>query len=161
MAAFERGPETAALVSVLKTLRPGEEITIETLVGILKFTPRPEQAYRAREIIAREGGGVIDPLPHGRGYRRLTDEEAIHVASERYTRKARNAGERGARSLASVDYDELKDADKVEHNVRLSMLGALRLVISPRARKALQGVVAGSGAALANTDVMRLFEKVK
>jgi hypothetical protein len=158
---FVRGPETTALVNELRKLKPGESVSESALSAAVGFdvTRFPENVRRAREIILKEGGGVIDVAENG--WRRLTDSEAVNIASERYVKKARNAGERGARSLTSVQYDALPDPDKVTHNVRLSMLGAMRLVFSPKARRQLENVVTSNGAALPSAEAMKLFEKVK
>lgn len=160
-AKFQRSPETSALVDAFRRLAPGEEIAESVLSAAVGFdvTRYEGHTQRAREIILREGGGVIDRTEGG--WRRLTDAEAVNVASERYATKARNAGSRGTKALTSVHYEALADADKVKHNVRLSTFGALRLVFSPRARRALEGVVTSNGAALPGAEAMKLFEKVK
>ena len=160
-ARFQRGPETTALVDAFRRLAPGESVTVADLSAAVGFdvTRYEGHTQRAREIILREAGGVIDVVAGG--WRRLTDAEAVNVAAERYATKVRNAGSRGAKALTSVRYDALADVDKVKHNVRLSTFGALRLVFSPKARRALEGVVTSNGAALPGAEAMKLFEKVK
>lgn len=159
--AFQRSPETAALVEAFRGLSPGEEITTVALSVKVGFdVSRYEgNVQRARDIVLREGAGVIDVVEGG--WRRLTDSEAVNVAAERYATKARNAGTRGVRALTSVHYEGLGDTDKVKHNVRLSTLGALRLVFSPKARREIERVVTSNGAALPGAEMMKLFEKVK
>jgi hypothetical protein len=156
-----RGPETSALLTELRKLVPGAEISESALSAAVGFdvTKYEGNVARAREIILRDGGGVIDRIAGG--WRRLTDSEAVNFAAERYAMKARNAGTRGANALTSVQYDSLQDKDKVKHNLRLSTFGALRLVFSPRTRRELEGVVTVRGAPLPGAEMMKLFEKVK
>jgi hypothetical protein len=71
------------------------------------------------------------------------------------------AGKWSAEALTSVDYDGLGEADKIKHNVGLSLAGALRLALSPSARRRVTGIVTSTGAVLPSGDMVKLFEKVK
>jgi len=160
-AKFIRGPETTALIARLRQLQPGESITESALslaVGfdVTKYEPN---VYRARDIILRDAEGVIDRVEGG--WRRLTDSEAVRVAGERYSMKARNASVRGVGALTSVQYDSLLEKDKIEHNVRLSTLGALRLLFKPASRRLIEKAVTNNGQYLPDKETLKLFEKVK
>ena len=160
-ASFVRSSETAQIIDIFERMLPGSYMSVESLQQLVNFNLNEcaGNIQRARSIILLDGNGVVDKVKGG--WRKLTHEEAVKVAAKRYSNKATRAGKRGERSLCSVDYESLAPETQVEHNVRLSMLGALKLVMSPRSRRKLGEAVVSAGRSLPDTETLKLFERVR
>jgi hypothetical protein len=94
----------------------------------------------ARRRVLRDQRMVFEPVMDV-GLKRLDDVGIVSLGPA-YVGRIHRMSKRGAQKLTAVqDFDALPNGLKIEHNVRLAQLGAMRHMTSSRATKTLTGKV--------------------
>lgn len=127
--------EARALVDMLIDVKPGDEITYDEMtkaIGRDVRTVARGAMQTARRVAERQYRMVFSPI-FGVGLRRLLNDDIPGVADSKIAHIRRTAT-RAARTLACVDFDRLPNEKRIEHNAKLSILGAITLSSSQQAQ---------------------------
>jgi hypothetical protein len=111
--------------------------------------------YTALRMCLHESGKLFAVIPKV-GYVRLRNEEKLELPKQRIGR-IRTQAHRGRREIASINYKELPHPRQIEHNVMLSVLGALEHFSRPRAAKQLMDKATETGKAVPVAQLVELF----
>lgn len=109
----------------------------------------------ARRRIERDYDMVFAAV-RSEGFRRLSSAEIVQE-SERGVMKLRRGAKRAARKLGRVEYEELSPDEQVQHNARLSLLGAMAALGQKSAEKKVVTAVEKAGATLPLGKTLALF----
>ncbi len=157
---FDRAIETQAAIDVLKIIKRGETATYLALEKEMGCSPQKggrSNVNSARRYLQREKGMVFAAVPNV-GYKRLTDTEIVKSSPEALT-KSRRASRRAAHRLTCVEFDDLSKADKVEHQVHLSLFGAIQAISKADAAKKLTKHVSETMRSLPLNQTLDCFRK--
>lgn len=151
--------ETNSLVNHFKDKPEGAISTYKELEDLVGRSCRPDgSGYRylssAKKILLRDYNMVLDAEPKI-GVRVCTNEETMVVAG-RDQKRGRRAILRSRKKLSTVEYGRLDQGKKVEWNARMSLLGALDLITTPKAIKKVEKLV--SDHVLPSASVLELFK---
>ncbi len=94
---------------------------------------------------------------HNVGYRRLTDEEIVKTQAAKGLSHIARTARKTARKVQCVDFSNLSNENRIQHNVQISMLGAVAQFTKPKAGNAIEGEVRRRGCELPIGDTLKLF----
>jgi len=109
----------------------------------------------ARKIAQRECGGLYGTV-RGEGIKLLTPTEEVGIGHAAITH-IRRKSTKTLRQLVHVKYDQLDDSGKVAHNVNASVLGAMRVLGTAKARDRIQGAATEATDKIQMDGIARLF----
>lgn len=139
---FEMSIDTRLLYERIKKMQIGDKVTYEELSALLgsDVTGRARGHLGAARRIAEREDQIVTEAIRKVGIKRLNDSETV-ASGNLFRRKIRSASRRGVRRVTSVEFDRLSDADKISHNVQLSVFGAVQSITEPRRVQRLEGAV--------------------
>lgn len=140
--------ETVDLTALLSNAAPGYTVTYEDMSKAVGRNIKSCMWFvqAALKRVTRDHGAVFCPV-RGVGYKRLENEE-IPGHSMRRVRRIRAIAKRGVQELSNSDYMALSPEKKIEHNVQMSLLGAVAHASEGSQLKKLRGVVQSAGLSL-------------
>ena len=152
--------ETRKICELLGEKGEGDTLTymeIQIALGASEFTDRHRSAlYRARKSILNERGFVFGTIPTV-GVKRLNPSEIVKTAKSGIRRIGRVC-RKSQKSLACADYSKLNGEEKVQHNLSMSVFGAIALSASPSTSKKLEEKVRNSGVILSIGETLEHFK---
>jgi len=155
----EMSIETSLLVERLKQSAVGDVVTyaeMSTLVGRNVQGDGYSAMASARRICQREERMVFEVI-RNEGLKRLNDSGIVATGGVNLKRLGRQA-RRGVKTLACVtDFDALPPDQQVEHNMTMSMLGALAQMVKPKQQEKLRLAVANAQQRLPLTKTLEMF----
>lgn len=151
--------ETSSLIKFFQEKTEGFVATYRELEELVGRSCRPDgSGYRylcsAKKILLRDFNMVLDAEPKV-GVRVCTNEETMVVAG-RDQKRGRRAILRSRQKLTTVEYDRLDKEKKVEWNARMSLLGALDLITTPKAVRKVEKIA--SEHVMPSASVLELFK---
>jgi hypothetical protein len=139
---------------------PGQMVTyheLATLIGEDVQSGRGAGYLKtARNRIQSELPGFYLSVVRGVGIKRITQEEAVVVASSA-VHSVRRKSSRALKTLANIDFDSLSGEGKVRHGVAVSCLGAVKLFTKPASQKRIEQGVRASSKGMEIGDTLKLF----
>jgi hypothetical protein len=139
----ELSVDTQTLERLLLTAETGsvvEYATMSAAIGRNVQTDARHIMESARRRVLRSHRMVFEPVIDV-GLKRLDDEGIVSLGPA-YVGRIHNMSRKAAQKLTAVqDFDALPNDLKIEHNVRLAQLGAVRHMSSSRAEKKLTGKI--------------------
>lgn len=137
----ELSVDTQTVERLLLAVTVGEVIEYSVLTNAIGRDVQADARHiadSARQRVLRSHRAVFEPVV-GIGLKRLDDRGIISLGPSCVTR-IRNMAKRGAQKLTAVnDFDALPNNLKLEHNVRLAQLGAVRHISSSKSTEKLIG----------------------
>lgn len=138
---LKRSPESIKIESVLSTMAKGQRIERSDMQGRCGFDAFSDEFFatmwRVRDKMLRASEGVFEIIAPRIAVRRLTDTEVVNLHATARLEKMRKCARRAERGNVSVEYGELSGSDQTKHNCQLAALGAIKVLGSRRAQKAL------------------------
>ena len=127
---FCRAIETISLIKALKQYREGETVTYEELAkpamgNCAPLNIKHSFLQSARAILFKEDAIEFKAIPNV-GLIRMSDSDKIDKSKKAlpsFTKKVKKEMHR----LASVDYQNLSNDNKLYHNVNMSILNAIKV----------------------------------
>ena len=162
MKRFEASSDTRFLAQELSQAKPGDTITYDSLSTAIGRDVRVHARGALFSALRMQlhDRRVFEAVPNV-GYRLLTAEEIVRTQAakgmQRIARTARVAGKK----VASAEYDELTEQDKVAHNTQLSILGAISQMTKPVVAREIESKVRAKGAELALGETLRYLTNGK
>jgi len=156
---IEASVETKLLYQRLKELKPGDEVSyseLSKLVGI-DVQGQKGRGYltSARKMVSSESILIITIW--GEGIRHAKDEDVVDDIGKDQ-RKIRRSALRSSRKPACIkDYESLPSELQIQHNVYLSLLGAIRVATSLKVRRKLTMEVTVGHQAIPLAKTLELF----
>lgn len=92
------------------------------------------------------------------GIKRLTGNDVVDTGDGKITHMRRTAA-RGIRQLATVDYEVLDEKHKTKHNVTLSTMGCLQMMLKPGKLKGIEEEVKSKSSPLSLAQTLEIFKK--
>lgn len=143
--------DAQVLLDALLEMEPGDFMSYKRLSGLIGKDVQRGEGYRAlrraRKILERDEGEVITPVL-GQGIKCLTDAEKVDSAHG-FVGKARRASSRCIRRATRVkSFESLPNDKKVQHNLMLSIAGAIHHLSRPKTQKQLEANIVQSRKAL-------------
>ncbi len=157
---FERAIETQAAIDVMSPIERGETVTYLALEEVMGCSPQKggrSNVNSARQYLQREHGMVFAAVPNV-GYKRLKDTEIVKSSPEALTKSLR-ASRRAVQRLTCVEFDGLSEGDKVQHQVHLSLFGAIQAISKADAAKKLTKRVEETRRSLPLNQTLEAFKK--
>jgi hypothetical protein len=151
--------ESQELIRRLEKMAIGDFVSYTELSQLAMGDVRKEKRFAlqtARRYLLFNSGAVIECVVN-EGVKRLDDAE-INKLGEATVVKIHRASRRGLKKLFCVDYENLKPSDRVDHNTRASVLGALYHVTKPAQIKRIQGVVEKAQCRLQLQETLDAFD---
>lgn len=141
----------------LSALQPGEQITYEALtaivgIDVLKFR---NVINMARKRLLKEEQKVYQSI-HGVGLVRLNDQQIVGKGFST-TKKIGRIARKGIQIVSAANYDALTQADKVKHNVSLTVLNMMQHATGRSALSQLENVVTKEQKRLPLHDTLALL----
>lgn len=156
---FDLNVDTQVIIGILKQTKVGDLIPYAVMSEAIKRDVMHRARYvmdSARRVLLREEGMVFGPVT-GQGLRNMSDVEKVGSAP-RYIESMRRKATKGIKVVTAVKFDELPAHTKTEHNVALSIFGALKQATTAGSQKKIEAaVVENNGALLASKQAMQAF----
>lgn len=129
----------------------GETINYAELTALIGRNVQHEARYVLVSAMHRveSQDDMVFACVHGVGVKRLSDHEIVGIGDEALTR-SRRAAKRGARKLSKIrDFNSLTDAEKISHNARLSVLGAIEAIARGSALRKIEQKISNTASSQA------------
>lgn len=157
---FRLSPETNAIVKRLEIMQVGDTVTYEELSHMVGGDIQEKKRHHldsARKLLLNQRqmvfGVIID-----KGIKRLSDSELV-LDGHNYLDKIKRVSRKGAKTLGCVvDFDNLPNELKLQHNTTLSVLGAVRLFTKPANVKKIADQVSSQNSRLLIDQTLGLFK---
>ena len=157
-----RSVDAELLISAGQKIPEGEVWTWDAMRALLGREARSggpcyPALTTARNVLLRDHGIHFSAVA-GEGLCRLTDAEKVATAPK-VQAHVRRAVRKGARIVASADYEKLTPEDRSAHNTALSVYGLLNHITRPQRIKQLEENIrnTGIGSALAVGRTLEFF----
>jgi hypothetical protein len=153
----EMGGDAKLLIAFLEKKTVGEEISYADLSKVISADIRKRRGslYTAFKVLRRDKRIVFGTV-RKEGIKRLNDEGMLKSAYGN-VRTIQRATRRGIKTLACLNYDNLPNNSKVEHNASLSMLGVIQQATTSSSMKRLENAVEKAHAQLPTADTLKLL----
>lgn len=143
---FELSIDTRVLVDFLAKADVGQTVTYTDLSRVLGSvvngaTPCLHSALRHLE----RSKDMVFGNVRGVGYQLLSDAQIVQTGEHESQRIMRHAKRAGKRLTKVKDFDGLSEADRVAHNARLSLFGAIAAISKGSSYKKLAAAVEAGG----------------
>lgn len=154
----EASIDTKMLHEILKEAKEGEVLSYSHLSSVIGRDVRREARGCMDSALRRAlRDGLVFEAVRGEGYRLLPDEKIAGVGLSA-VRKIRRAATRAAKKLSCVrDFSSMSNEARVQHNVGVSILGAIAHSSTTHAVKRVEKVVAESAATLPLAKTLEAF----
>lgn len=111
----------------------------------------------ARRMALRDNM-VFDAIK-GVGLKRMKNEEVAVTVGPATMGKIHRATRRGMKKLGTVRYDDLKRDEQNQYNTGISLMSTLHVLSSATAARRVSAITEQSVKPIAQTEVLKLFEK--
>jgi hypothetical protein len=148
------------LVKTLSEVKIGQEITYEQLSKEIGRDLRNGCSgilQTARNRVFRDHG-IHFCVIRGVGLRRSDNHDKVIAASSRFKR-VKTQSRKGIAELASVDYEQLSNEDRVKHNSALAQWSVFQHMLTPKAEKLLSKKISEAGIAIPIAKTLELFKE--
>lgn len=156
---YQKSAEAQAIELFLETAEIGQVITYSDISDAAGVDVT-SSAHRGKLRTAREslqnGQQMLFGCVKGIGLKRLDDAQIVGAGASMIRTMSRQAT-RAARALACADFASLSDADKIKHNVSMSIAGAVRISTSEASRVSLERKVLSNGGKIDIHSTMQFF----
>jgi len=152
--------EAQELYRKLETIHKGDFVSYDDLNIIAMGDVQNEKRFAlntARKNCLRSLRLVFGCVTN-KGLKCLSDSEKIIVSSKTRDHIGRQA-HKSLKILASVEFEQLSNPDKIKHNAEMSVAGVLRHMTKPRQIKQIEAKVSEAGQRLQLKDTLRVFEE--
>ena len=126
----------------LKEVKIGERISYEELKVVASADVRKgaRSALRTARLIAQRDDQIVFECLKGEGLVRLDDKQIVATGDGALRRMGRLC-RRSAKTMTCVNWGKLSNDDRIRHNTRLSMLGAVERMTRPAGIRKLEATV--------------------
>ncbi len=141
----EKSHLTLILADRLRQAQPGETVTHEELSRLIDRDTRHDAAHLLRSALHTvlcEDRAVFACV-RTIGYKRLQNRDILKTG-DATIKKTRRACRRGIAKILCAQYDDLDNADKIQHNTTLALLGAVAHLTEESSRRKLETRVAAN-----------------
>jgi hypothetical protein len=126
----KNGADVQALATVLDKLAVGSVATYAELTEAIGRDILNHRYLLDQTLNRLMRGRKIFGCVKGVGYQRLSDSEIVE-SSFGAMRRIRRMARKQATRLASVEWNRMSDADRLAHNIHVSVLGAIAHAATP------------------------------
>lgn len=156
----ELSVDTRLLYQRILKLNPDETISyaeLSAVIGRDVTGSARSNLFSARNKALREG--INTEAVTKVGIKRLTDTQTVGTTDGRVRDHIRRVTGKAVKKLATVDFNNLSNPDKVKHNTAVSHLGALRAFAADKIAPRIERKVKESnGEQLAIVHTLQAFE---